>query len=148
MQAIEEWAKNEHFRKESYLNFVFGDADTMMQKTYTHDNSPYIDYEGGYYYEYGDHYYPDGARSEGLVAAYYLARYLGKKELAVKLLNACKTVAMCQFHLFNDEKNNYSHKNPERSEGSIRFKATRQWVRVDSIQHVSCFFARLYMARC
>lgn len=146
MQAIEEWAKDEHFRKDTYFNFVFGDASTMMEKTYKRDDSPYIDYEGGYYYNYGDHYYPDGARSEGLVAAYYLARYLGKKDLEEKLLNACKTVAMCQFHLYNSDKNNYSHKNPKRSNRSIRFKATRQWVRVDSIQHVSCFFARLYMA--
>ena len=146
MQAIEEWAKDEHFRKESYFNFVFGDANTMIEKTYKRDDSPYIDYEGGYYYEYGDHYFPDGARSEGLVASYYLAKFLGREELAEKLLNACKNVAVCQFHLFNDEINNYSHKNPERSKYSIRFKATRQWVRVDSIQHVSCFFARLYMA--
>ena len=146
MQAIEEWAKDEHFRKENYFNFVFTDANTMMEKTYTKDDSPYIDYEGGYYYEHGDHYYPDGARSEGLIASYYLARFLGKTELAEKILNACKTVAMCQFHLFNSEENNYSHKNPQRSLNSIRFKATRQWIRVDSIQHVSCFFARLYMA--
>ena len=146
MQAIEEWAKDEHFRKDTYFNFVFGDANTMIEKTYKHDDSPYIDYEGGYYYEYGDHYFPDGARSEGLVASYYLAKFLGRDELAEKLLNACKNVAMCQFHLFNTDENNYSHKNPERSKGSIRFKATRQWIRVDSIQHVACFFARLYMA--
>lgn len=146
MQAIEEWAKDEHFRKDTYFNFVFGDANIMIDKTYKHDDSPYIDYEGGYYYEYGDHYFPDGARSEGLVASYYLAKFLGRSELAEKLLSACKNVAMCQFHLFNSDKNNYSHKDPIRSEGSIRFKATRQWVRVDSIQHVSCFFARLYMS--
>lgn len=144
MQAIEEWCKDKDFQKQNYINFVFTDAATMVEKTYRHNDSPYIDYEGGYYYEYGDHYFPDGARSEGLIAAYYLAKYLNMNNLAEKLLNACKRVAMCQFHLFNDEINNYSHKNPERSLNSIRFKATRQWVRVDSIQHVSCFFARLY----
>lgn len=144
MQAIEEWCKDKDFQKQNYINFVFTDAATMVEKTYRHDDSPYIDYEGGYYYEYGDHYFPDGARSEGLIAAYYLAKYLNMNNLAEKLLSACKRVAMCQFHLFNDEINNYSHKNPERSLNSIRFKATRQWVRVDSIQHVSCFFARLY----
>lgn len=144
MQAIEEWCKDKDFQKQNYINSVFTDAATMVEKTYRHDDSPYIDYEGGYYYEYGDHYFPDGARSEGLIAAYYLAKYLNMNNLAEKLLNACKRVAMCQFHLFNDEINNYSHKNPERSLNSIRFKATRQWVRVDSIQHVSCFFARLY----
>ena len=132
--------------KQNYINFVFTDAATMVEKTYKRDDSPYIDYEGGYYYVYGDHYFPDGARSEGLVAAYYLAKYLKMDNLAQKLLNACKKVAMCQFHLFNDELNNYSHKNQLRSTNSIRFKATRQWVRVDSIQHVSCFFARLYKA--
>ena len=146
MQAIEEWAKDEHFRKDSYLNFVFGDADTMIQKTYNRDDSPYIDFDGGYYYDYGDHYFPDGARSEGLVAAYYLARYLGKKDLEEKLLKACKHVALSQFYLFNCEENIYAHKNPSKSLNTIRFKATRQWVRVDSIQHVSCFFSRLFMA--
>ena len=146
MQAIEEWCKDKDVQKQNYINFVFTDAATMVEKTYRRDDSPYIDYEGGYYYEYGDHYFPDGARSEGLIASYYLAKYLKMNTLAEKLLNVCKRVAMCQFHLFNDEINNYSHKNPERSLNSIRFKATRQWVRVDSIQHVACFFARLYKA--
>ncbi len=146
MQAVEEWAKDENFRKENYLNFVFNDARTMIDKMYQRDDSPYIDYEGGYYYEYGDHYYPDGARSEGLIASYYLAKMLDKKELAQKILDACKNAAMCQFHLFNTEASVFAHKNPQRSLNSFRFKSTRQWVRVDSIQHVACFFARLYSA--
>ena len=118
----------------------------MMEKMYKRDDSPYIDYEGGYYYNYGDHYYPDGARSEGLVAAYYLAKFLDKVKLEQKLLDACKKAAKSQFSLFNCEENNYSHKNQTRSLYSIRFKATRQWIRVDSIQHVACFFARLFKA--
>lgn len=146
MQAIEEWCKSEKFRKDNYINFVFNDAQAMIDHSYERDDSPYIDYEGGYYYEYGDHFYPDGARSEGLVAAYYLAKMLNKDELAAKLLAACKLTAKCQFQLFNNEINTYSHKNPTRSVNAIRFKATRQWVRVDSIQHVACFFARLYKA--
>ena len=44
------------------------------------------------------------------------------------------------------KENIYAHKNPEKSVGAIRFKATRQWVRVDSIQHVACFYFRLYFA--
>lgn len=146
MQAIEEWCNDEKFIKNEYLKFVFDDARTMMQKMYTADDSPYIDFEGGYYYEYGDHFYPDGARSEGLIAAYWLARKLGKSLLAEELLVACKKAAKCQFQLFNSEKINYAHKNPEKSLNSIRFKATRQWVRVDSIQHVACFFIRLFWA--
>lgn len=146
MQAIEEWTKNPKFQKENYINFVFGDADTMVEKTYKRDDSPYIDFEGGYYYEYGDHFYPDGARSEGLVAAYYLARFLGNQKLESKYLEACRKTAQSQMLLFNSDKNNYAHLNPEKSKGSIRFKATRQWVRVDSIQHVACFFLRLYFA--
>lgn len=146
MQAIEEWAKNPEFAKEDYINFVFKDADTMIEKSYKKDDSPYLDYEGAFYYNYGDHFYPDGARSEGLIAAYYLAKQLNKKELEEKYLHACRKAAQSQMLLFNSEINNYAHLNQNKSENSIRFKATRQWVRVDSIQHVACFFLRLYFA--
>lgn len=144
MQAIEEWCEDESFRKENLINFVFQDANTLMEKMYSQNDTPYIDYDGGYFYEHGDHYFPDGARSEGLIASYYLAKKLGKEELATKILSACKRAAKSQFSLYVNNKNNYAHKNPQRSRRTIRFKATRQWVRVDSIQHVACFFIRLY----
>ncbi len=144
MQAIDEFAEDEEFRKKEYINFVYTDAQSMMDRMYRRDDSPYLDYEGGFYYEYGDHYYPDGARSEGLVSAYYLAKKMGDEEFAQKVLNACKLAAKSQFSLFNCEEYTFSHKNPKRSANAIRFKNTRQWVRVDSIQHVACFFIRLY----
>ena len=146
MQAIEEWYEDKDFRKQNLINFVFNDAKTMIEKMYSTDDTPYIDYDGGYFYEYGDHYFPDGARSEGLIASYYLAKKVGDEALAQKILSACKRAAKSQFPLFINEKNNYAHKNPSRSYKTIRFKATRQWVRVDSIQHVACFFIRLYKA--
>lgn len=146
MQAIEEWASNPEFRKDNYINFVFGDAKTMMSKLYTKDDSPYIDYEGAYYYNSGDHFYPDGSRSEGLIGAYYLAKKLGNDELASEILEACRKTALSQMILYNSDKNNYAHKNPQKSKGAMRFKATRQWIRVDSIQHVACFYFRLYFA--
>lgn len=146
MQAIEEWISIPEFVKDNYIDFVFKDAQTLMDKMYKHDDSPYIDYEGGYYYNYGDHYYPDGARSEGLIAAYYLAKKLNKTELAQTILSACQKAALSQMVLYNSDKNTYAHLNPKKSERGIRFKATRQWIRVDSIQHVACFFLRLYFA--
>ena len=146
MQAIEEWADNPEFRKDNYINFVFNDAATMIDKMYNENNSPYLDYAGSFYYNFGDHFYPDGSRSEGLIAAYYLAKKLGNDEFAAKILNACRKTAKSQMILFNNDKNNYAHKNPDKSKGAIRFKATRQWVRVDSIQHVACFYFRLYFA--
>lgn len=146
MQAIEEWASNPEFQKDNYISFVLNDAQTMMDKCYTKDDSPFIDYEGSYYYNYGDHFYPDGSRSEGLIGAYYLAKKLNKTELADKILESCRKTAKSQMVLFNDDKNNYAHKNPSKSQGAIRFKATRQWIRVDSIQHVACFYFRLYFA--
>lgn len=146
MQAIEEWASNPEFQKDNYIDFVLNDAKTMMNKCYTKDNSPFIDYEGSYYYTYGDHFYPDGSRSEGLIGAYYLAKKLNKTELAEQILEACRKTAKSQLVLYNDDKNNYAHKNPSKSKGAIRFKATRQWIRVDSIQHVACFYFRLYFA--
>ena len=146
MQAIEEWATNPHFRKQNYFDFVFGDAQTLMNNMYTANDSPFIDYEGSYYYNKGDHFYPDGSRSEGLVGAYYLAKKLGDEEKAQKILEACRLTAQSQMLLFNNEFNTFAHKNPEKSKGAIRFKATRQWIRVDSIQHVACFYFRLYFA--
>ena len=146
MQAIEEWAEDEEFRKQDWLNFVYTDAKAMMERCYQKNDNPYIDYEGGYYYNYGDHFYPDGARSEGLIAAYYLAKKQGETELAAQILDTAKKAAKSQFQLFNDEKSGFSHRNPEKSAHGIRFKATRQWVRVDSVQHVDCFFIRLYWA--
>ncbi len=146
MQAIEEWASNNDFRKQNYLDFVFNDAETMISKMYKADDSPYIDYEGAFYYNHGDHFFPDGARSEGLIGAYYLAKKLKNEELAEKFLCACRLNAKSQMLLANNKYNNYAHKNPEKSLGGIRFKATRQWIRVDSIQHVACFFFRLYFA--
>ena len=146
MQAIEEWTKRTEFQKDNYINFVLNDAGTMITKTYQEDDSPYIDYEGSYYYYYGDHFYPYGSRSEGLIAAYYMAKNLGNVEVANSLLEACRKTAKSQMILANVPQNIYAHKNPEKSVGAIRFKATRQWVRVDSIQHVACFYFRLYFA--
>ncbi len=146
MQAIEEWANDKNFVKEDYLNFVFNDANKLVDMMYTNDDNPYLDYDGGFYYNYGDHFYPDGARSEGLIAAYYLAKKTNNIKLAEKYFEASKRAAKSQFYLFNSEKSSYSHKNLAKSVNSIRFKATRQWVRVDSIQHVACFFIRLFWA--
>lgn len=147
MQAIEEWANCKGFMSEEYLKFVINDATTMMEKMYTKDDSPYIDFEGGMYYDYGDHYYPDGARCEGLIAAYYLAKKMKMNNIAKKLLDSAKLAAKCQYQLWVNKYNNYGHLNPKRTCYSIKFKATRQWIRVDSIQHVSCFFTRLYLAK-
>ena len=145
MQAIDEFADDEEFRKDDYINFVYSDAQSMMDRMYLEDETPYLDYAGGYYYEFGDHYYPDGARSEGLVSAYYLAKKMGNSDFAKKIHDACKLAAKCQFSLFNCGEYTFAHQNPARSENTIRFKNTRQWVRVDSIQHVACFFIRLYL---
>lgn len=146
MQAIDTWVDIPEFKKDDYINFVLTDSNTMIEKMYLENDNPYVDYEGGFYYNYGDHYFPDGARSEGLVSGYYLARRLGKDELADEILKACKRAAKSQFSLFNTEECTFAHQNPKKSAHSIRFKATRQWVRVDSIQHVACFFIRLYWA--
>ncbi len=147
MQAIEQWAKLEGFLNQSAIDFVFNDADTLIEKTYKRNDTPYIDFEGGMYYDHGEHYFPDGARCEGLVAAAYLAHYLKKDELALKYFEACKKAAWTQFQLAINEYNNYAHLNPKKSCGGIKFKVTRQWIRVDSIQHVACFFKRLYNAK-
>lgn len=143
MQAIEEWAEVDEFRKKEYLDFVFNDAKQMISHMYNKDNSLYKDYKGTFFYNYGDHGYIDGARAEGLIAAYYLAKKVGREDLAEYFLENCKTVAESLMYSYNSEESTYMHKYPEKAIGTFRFKFTRHWVRVDTSQHTVCFFVRL-----
>jgi hypothetical protein len=142
MQAIEEWAYDKQFQKKNYLDFVFNDAKQMISHMYTKQNALYYDYPGSFYYNYGDHAYVDGARAEGLIAAYYLAEKIGEQYLAQYIMENCKTVAKSLMFSFNSEESTYMHKYPNKSIGTFRFKLTRHWVRVDTVQHTSCFFVR------
>jgi hypothetical protein len=146
MQAIEVWAQSEEFRKSEYIDFVFSDANSMIAHMYTVKDALYYDYPGAFYYQYGDHAYPDGARGEGLIAAYYLAAKLGRNDLAWYYLENCKRLARSVMYLYNSEQSTYMYKVPEKAIGSFRFKLTRHWVRVDSVQHAACFYLRLYPA--
>jgi len=144
MQAIEEWVKVDGFKQQRYIDFVFNDAKQMIEHMYTEENSPSFDYVGGFYYEYGDHVYHDASRCEGLIAAFYLARYLGEVQVAEYLLENMLKSAKGLMLTRHTEESTYAHKYPEKSINSFRFKLTRQWVRVDSVQHLACFYARLY----
>jgi len=146
MQAIEEWSAEPEFQKSEYLDFVFNDANQMISHMYNDDNSPYYDYPGGFYYHYGDHVYVDSARAEGLIAAYYLAKRVGRERLAENLLDSCKLVARSLMYSYNSKESTYMHKFPDKSVGTFRFKLTRHWVRVDTAQHAICFFVRLLSA--
>jgi len=146
MQAIEAWAESEDFRKPEYIDFVFNDANAMITHMYTDTDALYYDYPGAMYYQYGDHAYPDAARGEGLIAAYYLAQNLGRYDLAEYYLENCNRLAKSVMYLYNSEQSTYMHIIPAKSVGSFRFKLTRHWVRVDSVQHVACFYLRLYPA--
>jgi GH15 family glucan-1,4-alpha-glucosidase len=143
MQAIEEWFRFPEFQDDSYKKFVFDDADAMLRNMYTEENSPYLDYPGGFFYDYGDHVYTDGARCEGLVAAYFLAERLGDKARAARYRDGCYRASQNLLYTVNTRQSAYAHRYPEKTAGSFRFKLTRQWVRVDSVQHTACFFARL-----
>ena len=146
MQAIEEWSFYLDFQKKEYLDFVFNDAQQMINHMYKHENSPYLDYPGGFYYRYGDHAYVDGARAEGIVAAYYLAVQQKEKEIAKNIYQHMQLAATSMLHTFNSPEAIYMYKAPEKALGAFRFKYTRQWMRVDSVQHTACFFVRFLMA--
>jgi len=145
MQAIEEWVKVEGFKKQSYIDFVFNDTQAMFDHMYTEENALAPDYVGGFFYNYGDHVYHDASRNEGIVAAYYLAQYLGDKERAAYIMQNMLKSAKGLMHTLHTPESTYAHKYPQKSINSFRFKMTRQWVRVDSVQHAACFFARLYL---
>jgi UDP-N-acetylmuramyl pentapeptide synthase len=145
MQAIEEWVKVDGLKKQSYIDFVFNDTKQMFEHMYRDDNTYETnkDYIGGFYYEYGEHVYHDASRCEGVVSAYYLAKYLKDEQKASWIMQNMMLSAKGLMKTFHDEKSNYCHINPKKALHSFRFKLTRQWVRVDSVQHAACFFARL-----
>ncbi|MBC8355419.1 MAG: hypothetical protein H8E66_25865 [Planctomycetes bacterium] len=131
------------FQQEEYKKFVFDDADQMVRLMYTEEDAIYPDYVGSFYYHYGDHPYPDGARAEGLLSAYQLALKVGDQRRVECYRHACYQVAAATLRLCNTADSVYSAANPERAMGGIRFKLTRQWFRVDTIQHVASFYLKL-----
>jgi len=143
MMGIKELWDFEEMRAPHYAQFVFADAQAMIDHMYKVTDAPYPDYAGAFYYSYGDYPYADGARCEGLLGAYELACAMGEQERAAYLWRAIKLAAWALMHLVNTEDSLYFAPNPTLSLGGIRFKYTRQWFRIDTIQHVASFFAKM-----
>lgn len=142
MGIMELWDFAE-MRRPDYAEFVFADAEKMIGHLYTVADAPCPDYAGAFYYTFGDYPYADGARCEGLLGAYELARKLGDEARAAKIWRALKLAAWALLHLVNTEDAIYFARNPRLALGGIRFKYTRQWFRIDTIQHVASFFAKM-----
>ena len=140
MMAINDLWDVVEFRKPLYSGFVFGDADQMCRQQYTEENALYPDYIGAFFYNYGDHPYPDGARGEGLLGAYQLATKIGDQERMHRYDRSLSMLIWSLTHLCNTEESTYAAKNPEKAIGGIRFKYTRQWFRIDTIQHVASLY--------
>ncbi|HEY7749043.1 MAG TPA: hypothetical protein VH933_10215 [Aestuariivirgaceae bacterium] len=143
MQAIEEWWNHPEMRVPDYAAFVFRDANQMIDHLYHPHNSPYPDYVGHFYYHHGQHALPDASRAEGLIAAYFLARMDGRQEYSERFLRYCRVIGKALMQTYNSQEALYAAKDPEKAVGAFRFKLTRQWIRVDSVQHAACFYARL-----
>jgi hypothetical protein len=142
MGIMELWDFPE-MRDAAYADFVFRDARQMVDHMYKVGDAPYPDYAGAFYYAFGDYPYADGARCEGLLGAYALAEKMGDGEKMRELWPALRLAAWSLMHLVNTEDAIYSAPNPAIALGGIRFKYTRQWFRIDTIQHVASFFAKL-----
>lgn len=144
MQAVNEMWDIPELRESAYKDFVFSDADLMTKLMYKPDTALYPDYVGSMYYKYGDPPYPDGARCEGLMGALELAVKVGDKEKERLYRGALKMAAWATLHLCNTPESVYSVANPDMTLGGIRFKNTRQWFRVDTIQHVASFYLKFF----
>lgn len=144
MMATKELYGTPELWRPEYGAFVHADAERMLERMYREEDAPYPDYVGGFFYEYGDFPYADGARCEGLMAAAELAEMEGDRERLDVYLEALWKAAWATLHLVNTPESTYSVPRPEKAVGGIRFKHTRQWFRIDTIQHVVCFYMRLY----
>ena len=140
MMGINELWDAPELRNDIYREFVYQDADKMAKLMYKPEDALYPDYPGAFYYKYGDYPFADGARCEGLLAAYLLALKSGDEERAAKYGEALKLAAWATMHLCNTPESVYSVPNPGMTVGGIRFKHVRQWFRVDTIQHVAAFY--------
>ena len=143
MMGVMELWDFEEMRDQMYSDFVFSDAQKMINQMYKVTDAPYPDYAGAFYYNHGDYPYADGARCEGLLGAYELAVKMANKEKVLEIWQALRLAGWAVMHLVNTEDSIYSAKNPSLALGGIRFKYTRQWFRIDTIQHVASFFAKL-----
>lgn len=142
MGIMELWDFPE-MRDPRYADFVFTDAARMIDHIYKVDDAPWPDYAGAFFYAFGDFPYADGARCEGLLGAYELALKMGETEKARQLWQALRLAAWAVMHLVNTDESIYFARNPHLALGGIRFKYTRQWFRIDTIQHVASFYAKL-----
>lgn len=142
MMAINDLWDVPELRWDGARDFVFADAEQMVTHMYHESDSLYPDYCGSFYYDYGDFPFADGARAEGLLAGYQLAVKVGDTAKSERFLAALKKLAWATLHLTNTPESVYSVRNPEMTLGGIRFKHTRQWFRVDTIQHVAGFYLK------
>lgn len=142
MAAINELWDIPRFREPSYAEFVFSDADRIISRMYTEEDALFPDYVGAFYYNIGDFPYPDGARCEGLVAALALAEKLELDDNVRRYASALVKTIRATILLANTPESLYFAPDPEKSLGGIRFKLTRQWFRIDTIQHVVCYYYR------
>lgn len=142
MGIMELWDFAE-MRNPLYAEFVFTDAQRMIEHQYKVNDAPYPDYAGAFYYNFGDYPYADGARCEGLLGAYELALKMGNQRQADTIWQSLRLAAWAVMHLVNTQEAIYFAKNPVIALGGIRFKYTRQWFRIDTIQHVVSFYSKL-----
>lgn len=143
MMGIMELWDQASMRDPAYAEFVFADAAKMIDHLYKVSDAPHPDYAGAFYYQFGDYPYADGARCEGLCGAYELAVKMGDQDKARVIWQAMKLAAWSVLHLTNTDDSVYSAIKPALARGGIRFKYTRQWFRIDTIQHVASFFAKM-----
>jgi len=142
MMAIKELWDIPELRNDFYKNEVLKDADKMVHQTYKKSDALYPDYVGSFYYNYGDYAYADGARAEGLLGAYELAIKVDDKARIKKYEKAIRNLIWATYHLVNTPESVYAFPRPDRAIGGIRFKHTRQWFRIDTIQHVTAFYLK------
>jgi hypothetical protein len=142
MMGIGEMWDAPELRRAAWRDFVFGDGDRMARMMYRPEDALYPDYVGALYYNYGDFPYADGARYEGLTAAYELAVKTGDRGRRERYFRALEWAAWAALHLVNTPESTYAVPNPKLAIGGIRFKHTRQWFRVDTIQHVAAFYLK------
>jgi hypothetical protein len=129
MQALE--ALHKIKRQQKYLDHAVAIAETMISFQYSEEDS--IEYAGGFAPGV-PRATPAASRSEGILAAYRMARE-AKDGHAAKLENALKLSARFQLSQQFTSDNQFNLPNPQGAMGGFRESVETLRVRIDFVQH-------------
>lgn len=126
-------------KDEQLSTYCFIIADEMIRNQYTEDNAPFVDFIGGKANSNPPRVTPTATNTEGLVAAWKLAKYISEgfetEFIINKIRKACMLAVKFQLkHQFTPEKSIFLP-DPDKAVGGFFSSSIDYSIRIDYVQH-------------